>query len=210
MTANKPKHLLSLLTKRLFDCVAACLVFAIVSPFFIIISILIKTTTKGPVFYTWPIVGKDKKKIVSYKFRTMVENAEQLEIEFRNNGFNDMGDVYFKLQDDPRITSIGRFLRKFSIDELPSLWSVMKGDMSLVGPRPVRWHEYELLTEDQTYRFHVRPGVTSPWVTMGKNKITDFDDIVKLDNEYIRDRSLINDLKLIMRTIPIVVMGRNY
>lgn len=202
--------MLSLITKRLFDFVAGCLGLALVSPFFIMIAVLIKASSRGPVFYTWQIIGMNKKKIISYKFRTMVENAEQLEIEFRNKGLNDMGDVYFKLHDDPRITPLGKILRKFSIDELPSLWSVVKGDMSIVGPRPVRWHEFERLTKDQMARFQVRPGVTSPWVTRGKNKITDFHDILKLDNEYIENRSFFNDLKLIMRTFPIVIMGRNY
>lgn len=196
--------------ERTVDVLVSLTALLVLSPLFVICAILIKTTSKGPVFYKWRIIAQDAKKIVSYKFRTMVENAEQIEMEFREGGNNEMKDVYFKLENDPRVTGIGRFLRKVSIDEIPSLYSVLKGDMTLVGPRPVRWFEYEELKEWHKARFKVKPGLTSPWVVKGKNEIKDFDEIVKLDLEYIANRSLLNNLKIIFKTIPIVLLGRNY
>lgn len=140
----------------------------------------------------------------------MVEDAEQIEVKLHQNGNNEMASVYFKLREDKRVTRLGKFLRKFSIDELPSLCSVLKGDMSLVGSRPVRWHEYEQLKEWQKARFQAKLGITSPWVIGGKNKIKVFDEIVKLDLEYIENSSFLYDLRIILKTIPIVVLGKNY
>ena len=196
--------------KRTCDMLFSSVALLLLSPLFLICAILIKLTSKGPVFYKWRIVGQNGRRIVSYKFRTMVENAEQIEIDLRERGNNEMANIYFKLGRDPRVTRIGRFLRKFSIDELPSLYSVLKGDLTLVGPRPVRWHEYEMLEDWHKKRFIVKPGLTSSWVVKGKNKIKDFDEIVKMDLEYIENSSLVHDLKFILQTIPIIILGKNY
>ncbi len=198
------------ISKRIIDIIIPLGVLLLFCPILLFFSLLIKLSSKGSVFYKWKIIGKNGKRIISYKFRTMIEDAEKLETILREAGTNDMSDIYFKLEDDPRITRIGRFLRKFSIDELPSLYSVLKGDMTLVGPRPVRWHEYDELEEWHKVRFQVKPGITSPWVVKGKNEIKDFDEIVKLDLEYIENCSFLYDLKIILKTIPIVVFGKNY
>ncbi len=139
----------------------------------------------------------------------MVEHAEQLEKQLRQKNNNEMKGVYFKLKKDSRVTIIGRVLRKFSIDELPQLYSVLKGDMSLVGPRPVRSVEKDELKDWHRRRFSVKPGVTSPWVISGKNKIYDFDDIARLDLSYIDNWSLWLDLKILIKTIPIILLGKN-
>jgi len=201
---------LNIVIKRALDILVSSVALLLLSPLFLICAVFIKLTSKGPVFYKWKIIGQGGKKIISYKFRTMVVDAEEIELKLREMNNNEMANVYFKLKRDPRLTRIGKFLRKFSIDELPSLYSVLKGDMTLVGPRPVRWHEYELLKKRHKKRFIVKPGLTSPWVVKGKNEIKDFDEIVKMDLEYIENSSLLQDLKLILQTIPIVILGRNY
>lgn len=196
--------------KRIIDIVVALVALVLLLPFFLLIAILIKLTSRGPVFYKWRIIGQNGRKITSYKFRTMLKRAEQIEQDLRTSGNNEMKNVYFKLKEDCRVTFFGKFLRKFSVDEFPSLYSVLKGDLSLVGPRPVRVHEYEGLNEWQKKRFGIKPGITSTWVINGKNKITDFDEIVKLDLEYIENGSLLYDLKILARTVTVIVLGKNY
>jgi len=141
----------------------------------------------------------------------MVEDAEQIEEKLRENAINEMDGIRFKLKNDPRTTRVGKILRKFSIDELPSLYSVLKGDLTLVGPRPVLAREFQRMTEEHKRPFMIaKPGLVSLWVIRGKNKIKSFDEIVKLDLEYIENSSLLYDLKIILKTIPIVVLGKNY
>lgn len=195
--------------KRIADIVISFIVLLLVSPLFLITAILVKMTSRGTIFYEWKLLGLNKKPFTSYKFRTMVEHAEQLEKQLRQKNNNEMKGVYFKLKKDPRVTIIGRVLRKLSIDELPQLYSVLKGDMSLVGPRPVRLAEKDELKDWHRRRFSVKPGVTSRWVTSGKNKINDFDDIARLDLTYIDNWSLWLDLKILIKTIPIILLGKN-
>jgi len=140
----------------------------------------------------------------------MVRGAETMEADLRRRGQNEMKSVYFKARNDPRVTPIGRILRRFSLDEIPSLWSVLKGDMSLVGPRPVRVSEMQYLRDWHRERFAVRPGLTSPWVVWGKGRISDFDEIAALDIAYIRSWSIWYDLKILAGTVIYVVSGRNY
>jgi len=196
--------------KRVLDIIVPLIALLVLAPFFLVVAILIKLTSKGPVFYKWRIIGQNGRKITSYKFRTMLDGAEQIEQNLRAYGNNEMKNVYFKLREDYRVTSFGTFLRKFSIDEFPSLYSVLKGDLSLVGPRPVRIHEYEGLNEWQKKRFVIKPGVTSTWVISGKNKITDFGEIVKLDLEYVENWCLLYDLRILARTVAVIVLGKNY
>jgi lipopolysaccharide/colanic/teichoic acid biosynthesis glycosyltransferase len=200
---------LQLLLKRSIDIVLSSMGLLLLSPLLILISVLVKLTSHGPVFYRWKILGRHGKPFMSYKFRTMIDNAEEMEEELRRNNINEMKSVYFKLKDDFRVTFLGRILRKFSLDELPQLISVIKGDMSLVGPRPVRIHERDELKPWHQRRFSVRPGATSPWVVNGKNKIDNFDEIVKMDLAYIENWSLILDIKLILKTFPILLLGKN-
>lgn len=195
--------------KRIKDIVVSFLLLLLLSPLFFIVAVLIKMTSRGRIFYEWKILGLNKKPFTSYKFRTMVKQAEEIEKQLRENNINEMKGVYFKLKKDPRVTSIGRVLRKLSIDELPQLYSVLKGDMSLVGPRPVRVVEKSGLKGWHRRRFSVKPGVTSPWVVNGKNKINDFDDIARLDLEYIDTWSLWLDMKILLKTIPVILLGKN-
>lgn len=195
--------------KRIVDIVISFIVLLLVSPLFLITAILVKMTSRGNIFYEWKLLGLNKKPFTSYKFRTMAEHAEQLEKQLRKKNINEMKGVYFKLKKDPRVTPIGRVLRKLSIDELPQLYSVLKGDMSLVGPRPVRVIEKDELKDWHRGRFNVKPGVTSSWVTSGKNKINDFDDIARLDLTYIDNWSLWLDIKILLKTIPIILLGKN-
>lgn len=201
---------LEMAIKRMFDIAISSFCLILLSPLIVAIALIVKLSSPGPVFYKWKIMGINKKHFISYKFRTMAENAEEMEKKLREKKNNEMQGVYFKLKDDFRVTPIGRFLRKFSMDEIPQLFSVLKGDMSLVGPRPVRIVEKEELKNWHNRRFSVKPGVTSPWVVMGKNKISNFDEIAKLDLNYIDNWSLWLDIKILFKTIPVLVFGRNY
>jgi exopolysaccharide biosynthesis polyprenyl glycosylphosphotransferase len=195
-----------LLVKRFFDIVISLIVLAIALPFMIIIAILIRLTSSGPIFYKWKVVGLNKKRFTGYKFRTMVQNADHLKAELMDR--NEMNGVVFKIKGDPRITAIGRFLRKFSLDELPQLWSVLKGDMSLVGPRPPLVSELDQFESWHRRKLSVKPGLTCLWQVRGRSKIRDFNDWVKLDLEYIDNWSLWLDFKILLQTIPVVLLGR--
>jgi exopolysaccharide biosynthesis polyprenyl glycosylphosphotransferase len=201
---------LEMAIKRIFDIIISSSCLILLSPLIIAIVFLVKFTSPGPVFFRWKIMGINRKHFISYKFRTMAENAEEIEKKLREGMTNEMQGVYFKLKDDFRVTPVGRFLRKYSLDEIPQLYSVLKGDMSLVGPRPVRIMEREELKAWHKRRFCVKPGVTSSWVVMGKNKISDFDEIAKLDLNYIDNWSLWLDIKILFKTVPLLILGKNY
>ena len=196
--------------KRVFDIVGSFILLMIWSPLMLVIALAIRLTDRGPVFFAWNILGLGGKPIRSYKFRTMVQDAERVEATLRAQGRNEMQSVYFKARNDPRVTPIGRVLRRFSLDELPSLWSVLKGDMSLVGPRPVRLVEAQYLKPWHAERFSTRPGLTSPWVITGKATIRDFDQIASLDIAYIRQWSIRRDVGVLAGTILYFLSGRNY
>lgn len=180
------------------------------APVMAAIALLMKVLDPGPLFFQWELVGADGRPVRSYKFRTMVAGAESLERSLRSRGVNEMESVYFKMRDDPRVTTLGRLLRKYSLDELPSLWSVLKGELSLVGPRPVRVAELQYLQDWHRQRFAAKPGLTSTWVLKGKNEIRDFDSIVEADLEYIRTWSLSQDLVILMKTVLYFFSGKNY
>lgn len=196
--------------KRALDIMVSSVLLLVVSPLALVITVLLKLTDSGSPFFAWNIVGVGGRPIRSYKFRTMVEAAETMEADLRQQGQNEMKSVYFKARRDPRVTPMGRVLRRFSLDEIPSLWSVLKGDMSLVGPRPVRMVEVQYLRDWHYERFAVRPGLTSPWVISGKEKIRDFDEIAAMDIDYIRNWSISRDFKILARTAGYVISGRNY
>jgi len=169
------------------------------------IGIALKITDNGPIFYPWHVIGKDGISFTGYKFRSMLINADEIkEILYDSN---EMTGPVFKMEKDPRITKIGKYLRKYSIDELPQLWSVLKGDMSLVGPRPAgpnEWKEYE---EWQKRKLSVTPGMTCLWQISGRNNISNFNDWIKLDLEYIDNWTLWLDIKILIKTIPVVLKG---
>jgi lipopolysaccharide/colanic/teichoic acid biosynthesis glycosyltransferase len=172
----------------------------------VIVALLIRLHSRGPVIFSQNRSGLHGRAFRMYKFRTMVTNAEQARAELEN--LNEMTGPVFKVKNDPRVTSIGRFLRKTSLDELPQLWNVLRGEMSMVGPRPLPLYETANFGDvTQRRRMSVRPGLTCLWQVRGRNKITDFKDWVRLDLEYIDRWSLWLDLQILFRTIPVVLLG---
>ena len=171
-----------------------------------IVSLLIKLTSPGPVFYKWEVMGANKRKFTGYKFRTMYVNADEIKKQLMDK--NEMSGPVFKMKNDPRVTPIGRFLRKYSIDELPQLWSVFIGDMSLVGPRPPLQTEVEQFENWHRRKLSVKPGITCLWQVSGRNEINDFNEWVKMDLEYIDNWSLWLDIKILFKTIPAVLTGK--
>lgn len=192
--------------KRLIDVVCSFLGLLVLSPLFIIIAIIIKTTSKGPVFFFQKRVGKNGKEFDMYKFRSMVVNAEELKEKLVAQ--NEMSGPMFKMKDDPRVTKVGKFIRKTSIDELPQLWNVLKGDMSLVGPRPSLPKEVKQFEKWMYKRLTVKPGLTCYWQVSGRNNI-DFEDWMKLDISYVEDRNLWIDIKLIFKTVLVLFGDKN-
>ena len=195
-----------LILKRVLDVLVSGTALMVLLPLLALIAGLVKLFSKGPIFYRWEVVGKDGVPFAGYKFRSMDADADR-----RKQGLlarNEMTGPVFKMANDPRITSLGRILRKYSLDELPQLWSVLKGDMSLVGPRPPLVTEWERFTERQKRKLQVKPGLTCLWQVSGRNQISDFDDWVRLDLQYIREWSLALDFKILLKTIPAVVLGK--
>jgi len=191
--------------KRIMDIILGIILFLFFIPIYLIIGILIKTTSIGPVFYNWNVIGKNGVSFKSFKFRTMVTDADKNKIQLSSK--NEMIGPVFKMKNDPRITKIGKILRKYSLDESIQFISVLKGDMSLVGPRPAGPIELDNYKEWQKRRLSVIPGLTGPWQVSGRNKINHFDDWVKLDLEYIDNWSLWLDIKILFKTIPAALKG---
>ena len=194
-----------LFCKRLLDVLVSSLLLIVLSPVFLTLALLVKFTSPGPVLYRWKVVGRNGRPFESYKFRSMVADADQLKATLEAR--NEMTGPVFKLTNDPRVTRIGRWLRRYSLDELPQIYSVLKGDMSLVGPRPPLVSEYERFTPYQKQKLAVTPGITCLWQVSGRNEVNDFDDWVRLDLEYIRDWSLWLDLRILYRTVGAVFSG---
>lgn len=191
--------------KRALDVTVAAAGLLALSPMLAAIAALVQLDSPGPVFYRWRVVGQGGRPFTGYKFRTMVVNADELKPVLLAQ--NEMQGPVFKLKDDPRVTPLGRVLRKFSLDELPQLWSVLRGDMSLVGPRPPLQTEYAAFTAYQKQKLAVKPGITCLWQISGRNEIRDLDDWVRMDLEYIGSWSLWLDLKILLLTIPVIVRG---
>ena len=189
-------------TKRLIDIVGSLCGIILLSPLFLIVAILIKLEDpKGKVFFAQERNGRYPKTFKMYKFRSMVHNAEELLKDLMDR--NEQTGPVFKINDDPRITKVGKFIRKTSIDELPQLFNVLKGDMSLVGPRPPIPHEVEQYNSYQMQRLAVKPGLTCIWQVSGRNNIG-FDEWVEMDIEYIKTRNLWLDIKLIFKTVGVL------
>ena len=192
--------------KRLIDIICSFVGILVLSPLFIIIAIIIKFTSKGPVFFSQKRVGRNGKEFDMYKFRSMVVNAEELKEKLAAQ--NEMSGPMFKMKDDPRVTKVGKFIRKTSIDELPQLWNVLKGDMSLVGPRPSLPKEVAQFDEWMYKRLEVKPGLTCYWQVSGRNNI-DFEDWMKLDIRYVEEKNLWIDIKLICKTVFVLFGDKN-
>jgi len=170
-----------------------------------IVAMLIRATSPGPAIFRQTRCGLNGRRFEFYKFRSMCQNAEGMRPEFEH--LNTKGDTVFKIPNDPRLTRVGRWLRKFSIDEWPQLWNVIKGDMSLVGPRPAIPAEVEKYKQWQRRRLRMRPGLTSLWAIAGRDRV-DFETWMKLDMQYIDNWSLALDYKIILKTIPRVLTGK--
>ncbi|MBB1071738.1 sugar transferase [Limosilactobacillus reuteri] len=188
--------------KRLFDIVAATCGIVILSPLIIIIAVLIKGEDHGPIFYKQVRVGKNGKTFKMYKFRSMFVNADKMLDKLKEQ--NDVDGPMFKMKDDPRVTKIGHFIRKHSLDELPQFLNVLKGDMSLVGPRPPLPSEVEEYSEYDKQRLFVTPGCTGLWQATKRNEVG-FNEMVQLDIEYIKKANLLFDLWIIWKTVEIVI-----
>jgi len=191
--------------KRVLDFILALLALIVVSPVMLVAAALIKITSPGPIFFRQKRIGQNKRKFTIYKFRSMAVDAEEKMRQLEH--LNEVSGPVFKIKQDPRITPIGKFLRKTSIDELPQLFNVVKGDMSLVGPRPLPVRDYEGFNEDwHRRRFSVRPGITCLWQVNGRSSIP-FEKWMELDMQYIDKWSLWLDLKILAQTIPAVLKG---
>ncbi|MCF6155176.1 MAG: sugar transferase [Candidatus Brocadia sp.] len=202
---STPDKLLQLFIKRLFDIIFSGITLVLLSPIFAITAIVIKLSSKGPVFFRQQRCSLYGRRFTLYKFRTMVQDAEAKLSNLLV--YNEMDGPVFKMKDDPRITKIGKFLRKFSIDELPQFWNVLMGDMSLVGPRPPLPTEVDKYKPWQRRRLSMRPGITCLWQAYGRSNIKDFNEWMMLDLEYIDNWSLLLDYKILFKTIPVVLFG---
>ena len=193
-----------LIIKRLFDIFVSIVGLVATGILFIIFAPLIKMQSPGPVLFSQKRVGKNGKIFRIYKFRSMYTDAEERKKELMDQ--NQMQGLMFKMDNDPRIFPIGKFIRKTSIDEFPQFWNIFKGDMSLVGTRPPTLDEYKQYDPHHLSRLAIKPGLTGMWQTSGRSEITDFEEIVRLDNEYIRNFSLALDIKLLFKTF-VTVLG---
>jgi exopolysaccharide biosynthesis polyprenyl glycosylphosphotransferase len=202
---STPDHSSQLAMKRLFDIVSSATAIWLLIPLFVVVMVLIKVTSRGPVFFKQERCGVNGRKFHMLKFRSMVVDAEALKEKLARQ--NEQTGPVFKMTNDPRGTRVGRFIRKYSIDELPQLINVLRGDMSIVGPRPPLPAEVEKYKAWQRRRLSVRPGLTCIWQVSGRNQIT-FEKWMYLDLQYIDNWSLASDFNLIFRTVPVVLTGR--
>ncbi|MBU3179839.1 sugar transferase [Clostridium psychrophilum] len=195
------KNLGYFITKRIIDIIGALCGILIMSPVLIVVGIWVKLDSKGPAFFAQNRVGKDGMQFKMYKFRSMCMDAEGLLDKLRKD--NEMSGPMFKIKEDPRITKIGRFIRKTSIDELPQLFNILKGEMSIVGPRPSLPKEVAQFTAFQKQRLIAKPGLTCYWQVRGRNNIG-FDEWMEMDVEYIEERNTFIDIKLIFKTVGVL------
>ncbi len=202
--AAAPGHLV---IKRGIDYAGAATLLVLLSPLFLLIPLVLKCTSRGPVIFRQKRAGLNGRPFTLYKFRSMHADAAARQAELA--GHNEMKGPVFKVSADPRITRFGRLLRRHSLDELPQLWNVLQGEMSLVGPRPLPIEEVARFSDDaHRRRLSVRPGLTCLWQISGRNDIADFEDWVRLDLDYIDQWSLWLDCKILLATIPVVLLGR--
>jgi exopolysaccharide biosynthesis polyprenyl glycosylphosphotransferase len=190
--------------KRYFDFCFGAILFVLLFPVYALLAVLIKLDSQGPIFFRQTRIGLHGRKFKVWKFRTMVSNADQLQAELESK--NEMKDgVLFKMKDDPRITKLGTFLRRYSLDELPQLFNILLGEMSFVGPRPLPVRDVERFEERHFIRQEVLPGITGLWQVSGRSNIESFEEAVNLDISYIANWSLWLDLKILMRTVGVVL-----
>lgn len=192
--------------KRCMDIVGSLVGLLLTGIAFIVFAPIVKIQSPGPVFYAQTRIGKNGRRFTFYKFRTMVVGADDMKKELMEQ--NEMDGLMFKMEEDPRIFPIGKFMRKYSIDELPQFWNVLKGDMSLVGTRPPTEDEFEQYELHHRARLGIRPGLTGMWQVSGRSDIKDFEEIVALDTQYISNWSLSMDIRILFRTVWVVLTGK--
>ena len=197
----------SLAFKRAIDFAVAAVGMMLLSPLLAAIALAVRLTSRGPVFFRQKRIGRRNRPFHMVKFRTMVDGADALKEQFAH--LNESVAPMFKISDDPRVTRVGRFLRRFSLDELPQLWNVLRGEMSLVGPRPLVPSEDDHVIGYHRERLDLTPGLTGPWQVLGRTTIP-FQDMIKLDYLYVAEWSLWNDIKLLIRTAPVVVRAQGH
>ena len=190
--------------KRILDVICSVVALIVLSPAFLVTALAVRSDG-GPAFYKQTRVGKNNTHFEMYKFRSMCKNAENLQDDLMK--YNEMDGPVFKIKGDPRITKVGKFIRKYSIDELPQFINVLKGDMSLVGTRPPTVNEFKQYEGHHKRRLSMKPGITGMWQAYGRKTVTDFEDIVSMDLDYIDNWSLMLDIKIILRTFISVFQG---
>jgi len=193
------------LIKRTIDVLGASAGLLLSVPIMLVVAVAIKLDSRGPVLFRHPRLGKDGRPFVMLKFRSMYSEARLLQEQLLQE--NEVPGPVFKIRSDPRVTRVGRIIRKYSLDELPQLWNVLRGQMSLVGPRPPIPDEVARYQPWQRERLAVKPGLTCTWQVSGRSDIP-FDEWVRMDIEYVRSRSLLMDLKLLLLTVPAVISAR--
>lgn len=196
-----------LLGKRLFDIAGSALAMLILAPLYLLVGIAVRLSSPGPVIFPQIRVGLGGNTFRISKFRSMVVDAEERRSELADRNLY-VDTRLFKVKNDPRVTRLGAFLRRWSLDELPQFWNVLRGEMSLVGPRPALPSELSLYQEHQYTRFDMKPGVTGPWQVSGRNSITAFEEVIRLETEYMRSWSVWKDVGILFRTVPAVLKGR--
>lgn len=203
LVKNKP---VQKVIKRIFDFTMSLFALIVLSPLIILIVILIKATSKGPAFFKQERIGLYEKPFKMYKFRSMIIDADEKFEKIKN--LNQTNEVMFKSKDDPRITLIGKFLRKYSLDELPQLINVLNGEMSIVGPRPPLAREVKMYKKWHYVKFLAKPGLTGLWQVSGRSRIKNFNLVIALDYKYIKNWNIFMDLKIILKTIPVVLFAK--
>ena len=198
-------------SKRLTDIVLSSIALVCFSPLFVLLAVLVKMSDRGPVFYRHNRVGRNRTMFPCLKFRTMhVDSARLLQQHLADNpAAREEWETTQKLKNDPRITLVGRILRKTSLDELPQLFNILRGDMSVVGPRPVVTEEIKKYGSDAMFYLMARPGLTGPWQVSGRNDVS-YEARVAYDRQYVENWSLLKDMAIIVRTVPAVIMARGY
>lgn len=202
-TQNSEKARRYIKVKRILDCILATIALIILSPIYLIIAIAVKIDSKGPIFFGHTRIGKNGKIIKIYKYRTMVTNAEELIKQFTPEQMKEYKEN-FKLENDPRITKVGKFLRKTSLDELPQLLNIIQGDLALIGPRPVVKKELEKYGENAGKFLSVTPGLTGNWAASGRSNTT-YEERMKMELWYVDNISFITDVKIFFKTIIAVI-----
>jgi len=202
----RPRSRANRIAKRGFDLLGSAVGLVVLLPVLVLLALAIKATSRGPILFVQDRCGIGGRRFRFYKFRTMVRDAESRKSALEH--LNEMKGPIFKIRRDPRITTLGRVLRKLSLDELPQLWNVLRGDMSLVGPRPPTPDEVECYTARHVQRLSVLPGITGLWQVSGRNEIVDFERWIDLDLRYVRTSSMWLDLRILLKTVLVVVLVR--